>query len=122
VREDSPRPIREINPDVPDWLCDLIGKLHAKDANDRFASAQEVADVLGRHLEMLKRPFPAAGERGAQTAERETQTAEPFLPALSPRRFALHVSRRRHLIVAACLAGLLLVLGALVIYLVLSRP
>jgi serine/threonine protein kinase len=36
VCEEEPRPIREINPDVPDWLCAIIGKLQAKDpADDR---------------------------------------------------------------------------------------
>jgi serine/threonine protein kinase/Leucine-rich repeat (LRR) protein len=50
VAEETPRPIREIIPEVPQWLCDLIGRLHAKKPEDRFASAQEVADLLTRHL------------------------------------------------------------------------
>jgi hypothetical protein len=46
VAEDTPRPIRDIIPEVPEWLCDLIARLHAKKPEDRFASAQEVADQL----------------------------------------------------------------------------
>src|SRR5262249_31354567 len=46
VAEDTPRPIREIVPGVPPWLCALIARLHAKKPEDRFASAQEVADLL----------------------------------------------------------------------------
>jgi serine/threonine protein kinase len=46
VAEDTPRPIREIIPEVPEWLCALIARLHAKKPEDRFASAQEVADLL----------------------------------------------------------------------------
>jgi serine/threonine protein kinase len=53
VTQDTPCSIREIIPDVPDWLCDLIARLHAKDPGDRPASAQEVADLLARHLEKL---------------------------------------------------------------------
>src|SRR6185436_19174003 len=30
VVEETPRPIPEIIPEVPPWLCDLIARLHAK--------------------------------------------------------------------------------------------
>jgi len=46
VAEDTPRPIREIIPEAPQWLGDIISKLHAKNPADRFHSAREVADVL----------------------------------------------------------------------------
>jgi serine/threonine protein kinase len=48
VAEEAPRPIPEIIPEVPPWLCDLIRKLHAKKPEDRFASAKDVADLLAR--------------------------------------------------------------------------
>jgi serine/threonine protein kinase len=56
VCDDTPRPIREINPEIPDFLCDVIAKLHAKDPADRFQNAAEVADLLGRHLAHLQQP------------------------------------------------------------------
>ena len=31
VCEDTPRPVSEVNPDIPDWLTEIIEKLHAKD-------------------------------------------------------------------------------------------
>jgi uncharacterized protein (TIGR03067 family) len=46
VAEEQPRPIREVIPEVPEWLCRIIEKLHAKDPADRFQSAKEVAEVL----------------------------------------------------------------------------
>ncbi len=46
VCEDDPRPIREVIPEVPDWLCRIVEKLHAKDPAGRFQSARDVADVL----------------------------------------------------------------------------
>jgi len=46
VTEDTPRSIREIIPETPQWLCDIISKLHAKNPDDRFQSARDVADVL----------------------------------------------------------------------------
>ena len=46
VAEDKPRAIREIVPETPQWLCDIIAKLHAKNPDERYQSAREVADVL----------------------------------------------------------------------------
>ena len=41
---------------IPDWLAAIIERLHAKDPADRFQSAAEVADLLGRHLARLQDP------------------------------------------------------------------
>ena len=46
VCEDTPRPVREVNPDVPDRLEAVVTRLLAKNPDDRFPSAKEVADVL----------------------------------------------------------------------------
>ena len=54
VAEDTPRAIREIVPETPQWLCGVIAKLHAKDPADRYQSAREVADVLADCEAQLK--------------------------------------------------------------------
>lgn len=54
VAEDAPRDIREIIPETPQWLCNIIAKLHAKNPDDRYQSAREVADVLEDCEEQLK--------------------------------------------------------------------
>lgn len=46
VVDDMPRAISELIPETPRWLCDIISKLHAKDPEDRFQSARDVADAL----------------------------------------------------------------------------
>jgi serine/threonine protein kinase len=56
VCDDSPRPIREINPDVPEWLCKIIDRLLAKAPKDRYASAEEVAELLGSCLAHVQQP------------------------------------------------------------------
>jgi hypothetical protein len=56
ICEQAPTPIREINPEVPDWLVAIIDKLHAKDPAERFQSAAEVSELLGRHLAHLQHP------------------------------------------------------------------
>jgi WD40 repeat protein len=78
VCEDAPRPIREIIPEVPVWLCDLIARLHAKDPADRFQSAREVVDLLHRYQTELEAhgkvvaatpdPVRANRSRGARLA------------------------------------------------------
>jgi serine/threonine protein kinase/WD40 repeat protein len=56
VCEDTPRPIREIIPEVPEWLCELIARLHAKDPAERFQTAREVVDLLDRRQKELGEP------------------------------------------------------------------
>src|SRR5437764_8106277 len=54
VCEETPRPIRESNPELPPWLGELLARLHAKAPADRFASARAVADLLTRRLAELQ--------------------------------------------------------------------
>lgn len=56
VCEDTPRPLREVNPELPEWLCAIVDKLLAKRPEDRFASAAEVAELLGECLAHLQQP------------------------------------------------------------------
>jgi serine/threonine-protein kinase len=54
VSEDVPRPIRETNPEIPEWLAEAVTKMMAKDPAERFQSAAEVEEILGRHLAQLQ--------------------------------------------------------------------
>jgi serine/threonine protein kinase len=49
ICEEAPQPVREIRPELPHWLGDLLARLHAKVPTDRCASAREVADLLALH-------------------------------------------------------------------------
>jgi serine/threonine protein kinase len=46
LANDTPQPIRELNPQVPQPLADLIHQMLAKNVNDRPASATQVAERL----------------------------------------------------------------------------
>lgn len=46
VVDEEPRPIPEIIPETPMWLCDIITTLHAKNPDHRFQAAANVASVL----------------------------------------------------------------------------
>jgi serine/threonine-protein kinase len=64
VSDEAPRPVREVNPDVPDWLAGIIARLHARDPSARFQSVAEVADLLGRWLAHLHSPTMCRGPSG----------------------------------------------------------
>jgi WD40 repeat protein/serine/threonine protein kinase len=105
VRADAPQPLREINPHVPEWLCGLIDRLHAKEASARPASAREVADLLGEQLALLQQP-PLTAPPSAARVVPTTAT---------PQR--LGVPRLRRQTIAICLVVLLAALAALAIFL-----
>lgn len=56
IIDKHPRPIRETNPDAPDWLCAIISKLMSKQESDRFDSAEQVAALLEDCLAHVQQP------------------------------------------------------------------
>jgi serine/threonine protein kinase len=56
VCEEQPHPIRDLNPDIPEWLCAIVERLHAKLPAERFQSAAELAEALGRYLAHVQQP------------------------------------------------------------------
>jgi WD40 repeat protein len=107
VCDDTPRPIRDSNSDIPDWLVATIARLHAKDPKQRFPSAREVADLLAGHLARLQQPGVPADPGTAQAGP---PTAVPLstvrvLPGTRP------LARHRRLALAAVLAGAILAGG-----------
>jgi serine/threonine-protein kinase len=56
VCEDEPRPIREINPMIPEWLEQIVARLHAKHPIDRYQSAGEVRVLLEQSLAHSQHP------------------------------------------------------------------
>jgi WD40 repeat protein len=107
ICDDVPRPVREVNPEIPEWLEAVIARLHAKDPADRFQTAAEVADLLGRHLAQLQRPGTEVLEPGTlRFPEPRTQRSGVLgLPGK-----AAYTTRR----LAACAA--LIAVGCVVAY------
>lgn len=56
IREETPRSIRQINSDLPDWVDRIVMKLLAKKPDDRFASAQATATLLEQCLAHVQQP------------------------------------------------------------------
>jgi tRNA A-37 threonylcarbamoyl transferase component Bud32 len=111
VCEDTPRPIREVNPDVPDWLAAVVDRLLAKEAGARFRSAAELAELLGQYLAHLQQsrrtPGPPEWQEGPRRA-----------PAQAGPGSRVARKRQRWAVAAVLLVG---VVASLVTVTVLSR-
>ena len=116
VAEDTPRPIREIIPEVPQWLCDVIARLHAKKPEDRIGTAQEVADLFGRGLQALDQaadfpPLPVAAPIVASQPSRQDKA--PVVAAERKNSAAALPRPRLHARRWAAIAVLVAILGSL---------
>ena len=67
---------RDINPDVPAWLCGVVGKLLKKQPNDRFDSTEKVTNFLEQCLAHVQQPSVAELPNEALQLAREEETRE----------------------------------------------
>jgi len=92
---DTPRPLREANPDVPPSLADLVMRLLAKEPDGRPPSAHAVADAL---------------------AAIEDSSVRPLDPAAAPPTARGGAQRPRWLVPLAASGGLLGLLAVVLIF------
>ena len=78
VTQYAPKPVREINPDIPDWLDAFILKLLEKHPSDRFASADDVAACLAEELAYLSQPAATPPARHWRTEEKSPDRRRKF--------------------------------------------
>ncbi len=57
ITDEAPRSIRELNSNIPQWLEAIVMKLLSKSRDDRFDSAEQVAELLVKCLSHLTTPF-----------------------------------------------------------------
>jgi WD40 repeat protein/serine/threonine protein kinase len=99
VCEETPRSIREINPEIPQWLEAAISKLQAKEPEQRFATASEVVVLLREHLARLQEGLDVVDARSA-AANAADRPAERGRRSFSAGRLAIAM-----LVVPAVLAA-----------------
>lgn len=75
ITDEEPRLIREINPDIPDWLAAIIAKLMSKQPGDRFESAQGVAELLEGCLAHVQQPMVVPLP---ESLDRPSRRSRPF--------------------------------------------
>jgi serine/threonine protein kinase len=103
IVETEPRPISDVNREIPTWFAAIVEKLHAKSPEARFASAGEIAELLEGCLAHVQQPtaapLPAAAallkSSGTQTSIARDWNRIPLAvtsPRLSRRHFAAVVA------------------------------
>lgn len=96
ITDTEPRPIRQLNPDIPDWLAAVIAKLHAKAPAQRFSSADELARLLEVCLAHVQQPtINPLPEAIVKLAQRD-ELADETLPCAASRPSALPGRRGRN--------------------------
>lgn len=50
VADETPTPLHIVNPDVPEWLSDIVARLLEKNPADRYQTAAEVAEAFAAEL------------------------------------------------------------------------
>lgn len=82
ITDSEPHSLRELNPAIPAWLEAIIRRLHAKAANERFASAAEVATLLAKCLAHVQQPVavPLPKECVLMSQDPSNSPAKAVLP------------------------------------------
>jgi len=106
VCDDTPRPIREVNPDIPEALAQIVNKLLAKNPDARFQRAGEVAELLSRYLAHLQQnpltPFEGQGQPQPPDGDRPSAFGRmPMAESREPRHLPARARLRRPLLVGA---------------------
>ncbi|MFO0801666.1 MAG: protein kinase [Gemmataceae bacterium] len=104
VVEDNPRPIRDVIPEVPEWLCRIVEKLHAKDRGDRYQTARELAEVLADCEKQMQSPagltnysrIPARRSRPTVGVWRWVAAAVLILGAIPASFFIVYLLSQSH--------------------------
>jgi len=89
----KPRPIRELNPDIPQPLAKLVMELLAKDPNDRPASADEVRQRFERLSQRAATLETAKRDGLPRPSERARKPVPPTTLRERPRRTKVTVQR-----------------------------
>jgi len=78
IIDETPRPIREVNPEAPAWLCQIVSRLHAKTLADRPRCAEEVAELLKECLAHFQQPDAVLLPNGATQSSPKPSTTAAF--------------------------------------------
>jgi serine/threonine-protein kinase len=113
ITDTEPRPIREINPEIPDWLAAIVNKLHAKAPDERFQSAEEVARLLEGCLAHVQQPtavpLPQVARDFLKHAKQRPTSNRPWRWFTGFRRLQVPVNRPRAVAAAVIALGILAV-------------
>jgi serine/threonine protein kinase len=93
IANDTPRPIKEIIPEIPDWFGEIVEKLMKKDPEERFQTARELADLLTKRQNEFRQGIVPISSRSETATDHqafgkidpETRSVERTFQLLSKR-------------------------------------
>ena len=83
IIDETAVPIREINPEIPDWLAQIVDRLMSKDKADRYASAREVHALLESCLSHAQQPTRADLPDSLRAMPAKASTGRRFIPLIT---------------------------------------
>ena len=79
IIDETAVPVRELNPEIPEWLAQIVEKLMAKDKADRFNSAKEVHALLASCLSHVQQPAQADLPDSLRTLAAQSSNGRRFI-------------------------------------------
>lgn len=111
ITDDESKPIREVNADIPAWLCHIVSNLMRKSPDERFSSAAEVAELLEDCLAHVQQPTTTPLPAGVQAL-----AASSMAPARNRlKAIHQHIPPIGKLVAAAAFAFSLIFAGVLIV-------
>ena len=92
ICNETPRPLRDVQADLPLWYERLVQRLLEKDPNGRFGSATETADLLAQCLAHVQQPARVAlpeSLRSTETWATSVGKSQPASPWFWPTTLTL---------------------------------
>ncbi|RPI80754.1 MAG: serine/threonine protein kinase, partial [Planctomycetaceae bacterium] len=77
ICDDEPRPLRQINSEIPSWLAEIVETLLRKNPEERYQTAEEVGSALESWLAHLQQPQLATPIETFVTEPAPRRVAEP---------------------------------------------
>lgn len=76
IIETEPRDLREVSPNIPDWLVGLVGKLMEKSPASRFATAEAAAETMRQALSHVQAPAASPLPKEVRQLSRSRQRVD----------------------------------------------
>jgi eukaryotic-like serine/threonine-protein kinase len=108
IVETEPRPICDVNREIPPWFAAIVEKLHAKSPEARFASADELAQLLEGCLAHVQQPAaaPLPAAAAAFAKNRKPTPIARIWKEIRRGEFSLRTSPRAFRTASAIVIGL----------------
>ncbi len=82
ITDTEPRPVREVNADIPEWLERIIQRLLARSLNDRMQTAESVSELLRQCLAHLQQPTVTELPLACRPSAVRTSTGSMISPGM----------------------------------------